>query len=189
MARVIKPQGRHGEVAVELLTDFPEKFAERRRLTALLPDGTRRDVDLVDFWEHKGRLVMKFAGVESIDDAEKLARAELQIASSDRAELEAGAAYIGDLVGCRVIVTQGDRSAADIGAIEGVMFGSGSAPLLIVAQKLGDKNRELMIPFAEQYIRRLDVQNKLIELALPEGMLELDAPLSSEEKEDQHRKH
>ena len=71
-----KPWGREvlvrpGEVAVEVLSDFPEKFAERRRLSALLPDGSRRDLDLVDYWEHKGRPDV-FCNVAVDDAAERL---------------------------------------------------------------------------------------------------------------------
>lgn len=131
---------------------------------------------------------MKFAGVDSIDGAQALVNCELQIPSTERTELEPGAAYIADLIGCRIIATQGNRPAADIGAIEDVIFGAGSAPLLVIIQKNENSTRELMIPFAEQYVLRLDVHKKVMEMALPEGMLELDAPLSREEKEDQHRK-
>lgn len=174
-------------MAVELLTDFPERFAERRHLSALLPDGRRRDLELAEYWEHKGRLIMKFAGVDSIDDAQALVNCELQIARAERTELEPGAAYIAELVGCQVVAAEGDRTAVEIGVINDVIFGAGSAPLLLILRKSGKRQRELMIPFAAEYIRRLDVRDKVLEMALPEGMLELDAPLSREEKEDQHR--
>jgi 16S rRNA processing protein RimM len=130
---------------------------------------------------------MKFAGVDTINDAEKLARAELQVARSQRAELEPGAAYISDLTGCRVMAAINNEPATEIGIIQDVILGAGSAPLLVISQTIGERSRELMIPFAEEYIRSLDVHHKLLELAVPEGMLELDAPLSREEKEDQHR--
>jgi len=154
-----------------------------------LPGGARRELKLNDFWQHKGRLVMKFAGVDSISQAEELTGAELQIAHAERATLEAGDTYVADLIGCVAVASEGDGAAAEIGTVGDVIFGAGEAPLLIIRQESGGRTRELMIPFAEEYIGRLDLEHKRIEMRLPEGMLELDAPLSAEEKQDQQRKH
>jgi 16S rRNA processing protein RimM len=178
VARVRKAQGRIGEVAADLYTDFPEKFAERKRLWAWLPDGSRREMSLEDHWLHKGQIVLKFAGVDSISDAEQLLGSELQIEGAQRAELEAGAVYISDLVGC--VVTDGGR---EIGTVAGIDPSSGEAPNLRVMQGA----REFLVPFAEAYLRKLDVAGKRIDMQLPEGLLELDAPLSAEEKKQQHR--
>ncbi len=173
---MVKPQGRIGEVAADVLTDFPERFAERHRVYALQQDGTRRELRLEGFWPHKSRLVLKFAGVDSINDAEALAGCEIQIPLAERAILQAGAAYVGDLIGCTV--SAGGR---DIGSVADIQFGAGEAPLLVVRR---DK-RELLIPLAAEYLRRLDTAARRIEMELPEGMLELDAPLSREEKDAQ----
>lgn len=174
VARVVKAQGRIGEVAVVLFTDFPERFAERRRLHAWFPDGSRRELELENFWPHKGRMILKFAGVEDIDAAQRLIGAEIQIPQAERTALEEGAFYISDLKGCRVFVAQpvGDEWR-ELGAVSNVIFGAGEAPLLEVRE--GPK--EYLIPFVEGYTRKVDPQAKRIELVLPEGMLELDAPV------------
>ena len=88
-------------------TSFPERFAERHELSALAKNGSRRELQLEEHWFHKGGVVLKFAGVESISDAERLAGMELQIPAEQRAKLEAGAAYVSDLVGCEVLVQRG----------------------------------------------------------------------------------
>jgi len=178
IARVAKTQGRHGEVAADLYTDFPEKFAERKRLFALADDGSRRELQVEDHWPHKGWMVLKFAGIDSIDDAEKLLRCELQIRIAERAELEEGAAFVSDLIGCVVL----DRGR-EVGSVKDVEFTSGAAPLLVVVA--GEK--EYLIPYAEQYLRKLDTAAKRIEMELPEGLLELDAPLSQKEKKQQRK--
>src|SRR4051812_12125284 len=100
IARVVKTQGRHGEVAAELHTDFPEKFSERTKLFALDADGKRHELRLESHWLHKSYVVLKFAGVESISDAEALVGCEIQLPQEQRADIEAGAAYISDLIGC-----------------------------------------------------------------------------------------
>lgn len=174
IARVQKVQGRVGEVLCELHTDFPERFEERTRLYVWYPaNGTRRELQLEDFWPHKGGMVLKFAGVDSIEDAETLLGGEIQIPAQERTELEEGAYYISDLLGCRV-----SDQGRELGAVADVNFGAGTAPLLIVK----DGGREWMIPFVESYLVQLDVPAKRIEMKLPEGMLELDAPLKSAKK-------
>jgi 16S rRNA processing protein RimM len=179
LARIVKPQGRRGEVAAELFTDFPERFSERRKLQLLMPSGARRGVELEDFWAHKDRMILKFAGVDSIAAAEELRGGEVQIPASERVELADGSVYITDLIGCAAY----ERGEL-LGEIAGVEFGAGEAPLL----KIERRGRELLVPFAEAYMLKLDAAAKKLELALPEGMLELDAPLSKEEKAGQQRK-
>ena len=73
---MLGPQGRRGEVLAKLHTDFPERFQERRQLSGLAANGTRRELQLEEHWFHKGGVVLKFAGVESISDAEQLAGLE-----------------------------------------------------------------------------------------------------------------
>jgi len=189
LARVLKTQGRHGEVAVEVHSDVPDRFAEGMRLLALDDAGRRRELKVEELWPHKGDLVLKFAGIDSISDAETLLRCELQVPRAERAELEAGWTYISDLTGCTVF--DGDR---EIGRIQGVEFGAGEAPLLIVSRgpqdgaprKTGGKQvAPYEIPFAEAYLVRVDPAAKQVRMRLPEGMLEINAPLTEEEKREQ----
>ena len=102
LARVLKTQGRHGEVAAESHTDVPDRFVEGMRLYALAEHGQRRELKLEGWWPHKGLVVLKFEGIDSISDAETLQRCELQVPASERAELEPGWTYVSDLVGCSV---------------------------------------------------------------------------------------
>ena len=175
LALVIKTQGRRGEVAVELHTDVPDRFREGMRVWALLKTGERREVTVEDLWPHKGFLVLKVAGIETISDAEPLVGAELQLPRSERAELEPGWTYLSDLVGCTVF--DGQR---EIGKIEDVQFGAGEAPLLVV--KSGAK-LPYEIPFAEAYLEKVDLERKQVRMRLPEGLLDVNAPVKKEEGE------
>jgi 16S rRNA processing protein RimM len=175
IARVIRTQGRKGEVSAILLTDFPERFDSRRQLFLLDMKGARRAMNLEDHWFHKGHVVLKFAGIDSISDGETLKGSEVQVPFSERVPLAEGEVYVSDLVGCAVY--DGPR---EIGRIRDVQFGSGEAPLLVIA---GDK--EYLVPFATVYTERIDVEHKRVELKLPAGMLELDAPLNEEERKRQ----
>lgn len=174
---MVKTQGRRGEVASEVLSDIPDRFRIGMHLLALPREGERRDLEVEELWPHKGMLVLKFAGVDSISDAEALVGCELQVPRSQRSELDAGWNYVSDLVGCTVL-----DHGRDIGRVEDVQFGAGEAPLLIVRD---DAKRALEVPFAEAYLERVDLGQKQILMKLPEGMLEVNAPLTAAEKQEQ----
>ena len=183
LARVVKTQGRHGEVGAEIHSDVPGRFAEGMKLFALPKSqdlkiqGTRRELEVEDLWPHKGLVVLKFRGVDSMNDAELLIGSELQVPRGERADLEPGWTYVSDLIGCTVL-----DHAREIGRIEDVQFGAGEAPLLIVANSAGKK---FDVPFAEAYLEGVNIAQQQVRMNLPEGMLELNAPLTAEEKQEQ----
>jgi 16S rRNA processing protein RimM len=186
---VVKTQGRWGEVAVEVHSDVPERFAEGMRLLALprnpdkspgaAKDEVRHELKIEALWPHKEFLVLKFAGVDSISNAEALVGSELQLPRSERGQLKPGWNYVSDLVGCAVY-----DSGNEVGRIEDVQFGAGEAPLLIVADKAGKK---FDVPFADAYLESVDTINRQVRMKLPEGLLEVNAPLTAEEKAEQAR--
>lgn len=185
---MLGPQGRRGEVLAELHTDFPERFADRRQLSGLARDGSRRELELEEHWFHKGGVVLKFAGVESISEAEPLAGMEVQIPGEQRAGLEAGANYVSELVGCEVWLAVGAEEHRLLGTIAEVQFGSGEAPLLVVRSESEEKGKqasELLIPYAAEFVKQADFAQRRILVALPEGLLELERPLSEEERQRQ----
>jgi 16S rRNA processing protein RimM len=164
---------------VELHTGVPDRFRQDMRLWALGKDGQRREVTVEDVWAHKSFLVLKFQGIETISDAEPLVGAELQLPRSERAELEPGWTYLSDLIGCTVF--DGQR---EIGEIEDVQFGAGEAPLLVVRSKEEQEAKlPYEIPFAEAYLEMLDLERKQVRMKLPEGLLDVNAPLARDEKE------
>ena len=170
LALVVKTQGRHGEVAAELHTDVPDRFRVGMRLSALLKDGSRLELTIETLWPHKSWLVLKFAGVDTITDADALKGAELQVPRAERAELEPGWTYLSDLIGCTVF--DGER---EIGPIENVEFGAGEAPLLVVKSTA---KLPYEIPFAEAYLERVDIAGKQVRMRLPEGLLDVNGPSS-----------
>jgi len=178
LARVVKTQGRHGEVAAEVHSDVPGRFAEGMKLFALgKAQDTRRELEVEDLWPHKGLVVLKFRGVDSMNDAELLIGSELQVPITERAELERGWTYVSDLIGCTLF-----DHAREIGRIEDVQFGAGEAPLLIVANSAGKK---FDVPLAEAYLESVDIAQRQVRMNLPEGMLDINAPVTAEEKQEQ----
>jgi 16S rRNA processing protein RimM len=162
IARVVKPRGVKGELACEVLTDFPERFEGLENVTAILPDGSRRELTIEEHWFHQNRLVLKFAGIDSMDDAETLRHVEICVPEEDSVELEEGEFFDWQLVGCDVITTDGQF----IGKVTELMR-TGGTEILVVK---GDK--EYLIPFAESICVKVDIEAKNIVVDPPEGLLE-----------------
>jgi 16S rRNA processing protein RimM len=178
LARAVKTQGRHGEIAVEVHSDIPDRLHAGMRIFALDESDTRRELRIQNAWPHNDRLVLKFAGVDSISGAEELVGCELQVPRSERAELEPGATYVSDLVGCELL-----DHGRGLGVVRDVRFGAGEAPLLVV----GSGKSEIEIPYAQEFLVKTDLEHSRIEMNLPEGLLEVNAPMTEEEKKQQQR--
>lgn len=178
LARIRRPQGRKGEVFAEILTDFPEKFAERRQLWLLHESASAshhqiappQQAELVHDWLHKGGIVLHFAGVDSISSAETLSGLIVAIPRDQRAQLPEDEVHIADLIGCALIDVTPQPPVA-IGKIENVDRTAGPVPLLIVNGEKG----EVLVPFAQSFLRKLDLPAGRVEMALPEGLADLNA--------------
>ena len=184
LARIRRPQGRKGEVLAEILTDFPEKFAERRQRWLLSTPAAGggpsaapakvaapRKATLVDHWLHKGGVVLHFAGVNSITAAEALAGLVVAVPLAERAPLGEDEVYIADLMGCSLVDVSGAAPVV-VGEIEDVDRTAGPVALLVVHGAAG----EVLVPFAKSFLRNLDLAAKRVEMALPEGLTDLNAP-------------
>jgi len=188
VARILRARGNKGEVAAELLTDFPERLPEIKELFLRAESGARRAVALRSFWtdrNHPGKGVFHFEGVTSIDDAEKLRGLEVQIPFEQRAVPPSGSFFVTDLIGCSVFEIPASTAAMSsspcslsqtptlLGKVRDVYFpGEGQAGTPLLA--LDTTNGELLIPLAEDICKRLDVVARRIEVQLPEGLRELN---------------
>lgn len=196
LAHILRPQGRKGEVLADLFTDFPERFDDHPRVWLAAPGfadsqpieltdtSLARPMEVASHWlpvgRNAGRIVLHFAGVDSIEQAEKLAGKEVIVPISERLPLDPGAAYISDLVGCTVY----DHDVP-LGRIEDVQFPTTpdglrrleeAAPLLTIESPQGD---EILVPFVNAYLIELNVATKTIRMALPEGLVELNHHLAA----------
>ena len=197
LAGILRPQGRKGEVLADLFTDFPERFGQLPRVW-LAPPGfadaspasppvspaqapTVEPAEIVSHWlpvgRNAGRIVLGFAGIDSIERAETLAGKQVIVPLIERLPLAPGSVYVSDLIGCTVY----DRGLP-LGIVEGVQFPTSpdgarrleeAAPLLSIASQQGG---EVLVPFANAYLLSLDVVAKTILMELPDGLAQLNRP-------------
>jgi 16S rRNA processing protein RimM len=171
IARVIRPQGRRGEVVAEILTDFPERFENLTSAFRENHGGPPRAVTVENCWPHKGRMVLKFSGVDSIDEAERLRGLHLFIRREERLALPENHYYVSDLEGCRVI-RKLDGVEHEVGIVTEVER-AGGADLLHVAPA-GDRAKEVLVPLAQDICKRIDTAAKVIVIEPPENLLEVN---------------
>jgi 16S rRNA processing protein RimM len=164
VARAVKVRGLRGEVVAELLTDFPERFEGLERLIAVTPDGKRLMLELEEHWFHQGRVVLKFAGYDTVEAATQLVGFEFTVPESERVELEEDEFYDWELEGCRVETVEGEQ----LGRVREIMR-TGGVEMLVVDNGQG---RDYLIPMAEDICVEIDIEEKLIRVDVPEGLLE-----------------
>jgi 16S rRNA processing protein RimM len=199
LAHLLRPQGRKGEVLAELFTDFPERFEDQRRVFLAAPgfDGEEaeaRPAEVVAFWlpvgKNEGRVVLQFAGIDTISDAESIAGQDVLIPREERLPLDDESVYISELIGCSVY-----DGPLRVGVVEDVQFAmtadggrrlDDAAPLLAVTSPEGD---EILVPFAKAFLVAVDTEAKRIDMTLPEGLVEVNrgASGSGANGEDQKR--
>jgi 16S rRNA processing protein RimM len=184
LAQLLRPQGRKGELLAELLTDFPERFEDQPRVYLAAPgfSGTpeeARSVEVVSFWlpvgKNEGRIVLQFAGIDSISDAESVAGREVIVPEEERLPLDDESVYISQLVGCTIYDGQ-----AVVGVVEDVQFPTTpdggrrlaeAAPLLVVRSLEDD---EVLVPFAKAFLVSMDTDAKRIDMILPAGLIDVN---------------
>jgi 16S rRNA processing protein RimM len=195
LARILRARGNKGEVAVELLTDFPQRLKELKEvfLGDGASDGERggapRRVGVREFWvdrNHAGQAVYWFEGCASINEAEKLRGIDVLIPFEQRVVLPAGQYFIEDLVGCSVFELAGGgamvASSPCLMSEAPLLMGSvidvqatgeeqAGTPILVVDVR----GEELLIPLAEDICKRVDVAGRRIEVVLPEGLRDLNS--------------
>ncbi len=165
VAKAVKTRGLRGEVVAELLTDFPERFSGLERLIAVGTDGSRQTLSLEEHWFQSGRIVLKFAGYDSIEEASALVGYEFAVPEAERVELPEDEFYDWELSGCRVVTIEGE----EVGRVREVLRTGGVEVLAVDNEATG---REHLIPLAESICVEIDIEKKLIRVDAPEGLLE-----------------
>jgi 16S rRNA processing protein RimM len=188
VARILRARGNKGEVAAELLSDFPGRIPEIKEMFLRAESGARRGVALREFWverNHPGKAVFHFEGIDSINDAEKLRGLEVQIPFEQRAQVPSGSFFVTDLIGCSVFeiaataspMSSSPCSLAEapvpLGKVRDVYFpgeGQRGTPLLAVDTSRG----EVLVPLAEDICTMIEITARRIEVKLPEGLRDLN---------------
>jgi 16S rRNA processing protein RimM len=164
IAVIARPHGVRGEVVADILTDFPERFEGLETVKVVRKGALVGELEIEDARFHKGRVMLKFVGYDTVEEAEKLRDARIVIGRAELTELPEDTYYEFDLVGCEVETVDGQH----VGQVAAVSD-FGAAPLLVVKEG----GREHLIPLTRDICTEVDTEAKRIRIAPPEGLLEL----------------
>ena len=163
IANIVRTRGLRGEVVADILTDFPERFDRLETVTVILSGTKRLDLKIEKFWFQSGRIVLKFAGYDSIESAEVLRNSEICVPESEAVSLDDGEYFDWQLAKCEVETIEGQQ----IGKVREVMRTGGTEILVVQGE-----TKNYLIPFAEAICVEVDIENKLIRVDPPVGLLD-----------------
>jgi len=165
VARAVRTRGLKGELVADVLTDFPERFEDVSKLTGVGSSGERKQLELESYWFQNDRMVLKFAGYDTIESAKALVGYEFGLPEAERVQLSQDEFYDWELEGCLVE----NKPGSIIGKVREVMR-TGGVELLVVEDEAG---RETLIPMAQSIVVEIDISGKKILIDPPEGLLDL----------------
>ena len=165
IARIARTRGNRGEVLADLYTDFPDRFDALEEVWVEFPDGRNQPVAIENSWEHKGRRVLKFSGIDSIGSAEDYVGCWIVIPAEQAVKLPEGTYFDHDLVGCSVRDLEGNN----LGTVGEILRIAGNNQLVV-----RDSDREHLIPVVDSICVEIDIKRKRITVDLPEGLMDLD---------------
>ncbi len=164
IGRVLRPQGRRGELRIALETDFPERFQATRQVYLWGKQGERQAFNLIRAWPHQGAMVLELEGLSNISEAEAWRGAEVQVPVAERHAAPDGAYFIVELEGLDV-----RANGQALGKIRWVETIAGGTALLHVMTPAGTTR---LIPFAREYVKQIEAGE--MQLEVPEGLLDLN---------------
>ena len=190
VARILRARGNKGEVAAEILTDFPERLTSLREVFVGHADSMNepRHLAVKSCWlsqNHRGQAVFHFEDVDSISEAEKFRGLEVLLPFEQRVALPAGQYFVSDLIGCSVFETPAStpvmssspcslsEAPALLGTVRDVQFPGeeiSGTPLLEVETSGG----EILIPLAADICTKIDTGARRIDVILPDGLRDLN---------------
>lgn len=163
IGRVVRPHGLSGEVSVDVLTDFPERYREGLDVALVFPDGTSRPARVSGLRPHGGRLLVLFDGVGSPEGAEALRGADVCVGENEVAERPEGYVFHWEVEGCEAV----DTAGRPLGVVR-ELLDAGGRPLLVIATPGGERE----VPFTRPIVVSVSVPGKRIVLDPPPGLLD-----------------
>ncbi len=165
VGKIVNTHGLRGEVKVVPWTDYPDDFEDIEYVYAQRRGGERERLDIKNIKYQKNNLIVKFAQINSIDEAETYKNLVLTADRDTLGELPEGVYYIADLIGLEVVKETGER----IGEICDVI-NTGANDIYVVKR---EGKKDMLIPVIDDVVKKVDLENKMVTVELMEGLEDL----------------
>ncbi|MBF0846443.1 ribosome maturation factor RimM [Streptococcus danieliae] len=164
VGKIINTHALKGELKIMSTSDFID---ERLKVGSvlLISRGNQiiKEVIVESAREHKGFFLVKFEGIDNIEEAEKFKNLQLKVDEENLSDLEDGEFYFYEIIGCKVI----DENKNIVGEIVDILQ-TGANDVWVIKT---DKNKEILIPYIEEVVKNIDIDNKIINIELMEGLI------------------
>ncbi len=158
---ITQTHGIKGEVKVFPTTDDAQRFKKLKKVT--LDNGKEhRDLEITSVKFFKNLVILKFKGIDDINDVEKYKKAPLFVTREDAVPLEENEYFIADLIGLKVISDEGE----ELGTLDDVLQ-TGANDVYVVKN---DKGEEILVPAIKDCVKNVDIEGGEVTLHLLPGL-------------------
>lgn len=165
VGKIVNTHSLRGEVKVISSTDFEgERFEKGNKLLITRGNQLVKEVVVEGYRNHKNALLVKFEGIDTIEEAEKLKNLQIKIDSEEISELEENEFYFHEIIGCEVF----DENEKSLGEITEILTPGANDVWVIKSEK----GKEILIPYIEDVVKKIDVKNKRIDIEVMEGLID-----------------
>ena len=165
VGKIVNTHSLKGEVKVISSTDFEEeRFKKGSKLLITRGNQLIREVVVQSYRNHKNFLLVKFEGIDSVEEAEKLKNLQIKIDSDEVGELEENEFYFHQIIGCKVF----DENDKNLGEIIDILT-PGANDVWVIK---GENGKEILIPYIEDVVKKIDITSKKVNIEVMEGLID-----------------
>ncbi|MBF1213126.1 ribosome maturation factor RimM [Gemella morbillorum] len=165
VGKIVNTHSLKGEVKVISSTDFEEeRFKKGSKLLITRGNQLIREVVVQSYRNHKNFLLVKFEGIDSVEEAEKLKNLQIKIDSDEVGELEENEFYFHQIIGCEVF----DENDKNLGEIIDILT-PGANDVWVIK---GENGKEILIPYIEDVVKKIDIISKKVNIEVMEGLID-----------------
>ena len=165
VGKIVNTHSLKGEVKVISSTDFEEeRFKKGSELLITRGNQLIREVVVQSYRNHKNFLLVKFEGIDSVEEAEKLKNLQIKIDSTEVGELEENEFYFHEIIGCEVF----DENDKNLGEIIDILT-PGANDVWVIK---GENGKEILIPYIEDVVKKIDITSKKVNIEVMEGLID-----------------
>ena len=165
VGKIVNTHSLKGEVKVISSTDFEEeRFKKGSKLLITRGNQLIREVVVQSYRNHKNFLLVKFEGIDSVEEAEKIKNLQIKIDSDEVGELEENEFYFHQIIGCEVF----DENDKNLGEIIDILT-PGANDVWVIK---GENGKEILIPYIEDVVKKIDITSKKVNIEVMEGLID-----------------
>ena len=162
VGQIVNTFGIKGFVKVYPYVDDISRFDNLKKVY-IKSKKIDKELPIEEVLYHKNMVLIKFKGIETVEEAEKLKNAYVEIDRAEAIPLEEGQYFIADLLGLDVYLDTGEK----LGVLEDI-YNTGSSDIYVVKNELG---KQFLLPYIDEVIKKIDVEEGKITVHIIEGLI------------------